>query len=304
MIWGYQNFNLKNFFLFHVTSLTGRDSFSEGKLPSIDFRDPSLLYFTQFERNHNKRHKNMSLCLPASFTRLQRRPSTGYTLVCVAMEWLFFLCLLRNVTKSDSHEEALSSGEFDAFLIRSHLLEVLMLMHLLVASSYRWTWFTLFHLLRIHVTFTMAWMFVLWCLTAGTLYATSGTPLHQSSSMHVFLKDLLVASILSMVVIKATANRVLIHFSRTAESNLLIQNQRQKTTTNKSSVVSILDHTIFNTLSVSVLPEASVSFLLIGLFSTVYLLDWHERWQLWPIPTVISGIMCSTLEELLAIFFG
>ena len=239
----------------------------------------------------------MSLCLPASFTRMQRRPSTGYTLVCVAMEWLFFMCLLRNVTKASSHEEALSNGEFDAFLIRSHLLEILRLMHLLVASSYRWTWFTLFHLLRIHVTFTMAWMFVLWCLTASALYATSGTPLHQTSTLHVFVKDLLVASILSMVIIKATANRVMIHFSRTAESNLLIQKQH------KSSVATILDQTIFNTLSASVLPEASVSFLLIGLFSTVYLLDWHERWQLWPIPTVVAGIMCSTLEELLAIFF-
>ena len=247
----------------------------------------------------------MSLFLPISFTQMQRRPSTGYTLVCVAMEWLIFLCLLRNITKPSSHEEILSSGELDVFLIRSHLLEILMLMHWLVANSYQLTWDTLFHLLRMYVTFTISWMFVLWCLTASTLYATNGTPLHPTSSMSLWMQDWLVASILSMVIIKATANRVsAIHFSRTAECNLLIQQnqQQQQKTTHKLSIMTIVDHTIFTTLSISIVPEASVSCLLIGFFASVYLLDWNERWQLWPIPTVVAGIICSTFEQLLSIF--
>ena len=251
----------------------------------------------------------MSLFLPISFTQMQRRPSTGYTLVYVAMEWLIFLCLLRNITKPSSHEEILSSGELDVFLIRSHWLEIFMLMHWLVANSYQWTWDTLFHLLRIYVTFTIAWMFVLWCLTASTLYATNGTPLHPTSSMPVWMKDLLVASILSMVLIKATANRVsAIHFSRTAESKFRIHHhhhhQQQQKSTHKPTMLTIVDHTIFTTLSISIVPEASVSCLLIGFFASVYLLDWHERWQLWPIPTIVAGIICSTFEQLLSIFFG
>ena len=248
----------------------------------------------------------MSLFLPISFTQMQRRPSTGYTLVCVAMEWLIFLCLLRNITKPSSHEEILSSGELDVFLIRSHWLEIFMLMHLLVANSYQWTWYTLFHLLRMYVTFTISWMFVLWCLTSSTLYATNDTPSHPTSSLPVWMKDWLVASILSMVIIKATANRVsAIHFSRTAGCNLLIQQQNQQQpqkSTQKPIILAIVDHTIFTTLSISILPEASVSCLLIVFFASVYLLDWNERWQLWPIPTIVAGIICSTFEELLSIF--
>jgi hypothetical protein len=49
------------------------------------------------------------------------------------------------------------------------------------------------------------------------------------------------------------------------------------------------------------LPEASVSFFLIALSSSVYLLDWHENWQLWPVPTVIGAFVCATVEDLLSL---
>lgn len=34
--------------------------------------------------------------------------------------------------------------------------------------------------------------------------------------------------------------------------------------------------------------------------SAVYLLDWNERWQGWPVPTIMAAVAGSTVRSLLA----
>ena len=213
------------------------------------------------------------------------------------MQWLVFALLLRELLKDDC-----TSTAFDLFLHRSHLLQCVMTSHLLVGVSYQWTWRSLLHLLQIYGMFMITWVFILWSCNAYT-FTTVGVPLHVTTENTFLLKDLLVASILSMVSIKATVQRTMVHFSRVGVG--AVQKAQTETAAGTESGAVLGNGTShwvdWVTPLISYLPEASVSFFLIALSSSVYLLDWHENWQLWPVPTIIGAFVCATVEDLLSL---
>lgn len=211
-------------------------------------------------------------------------PSVGHTLVSLAMQWLVFVVLLSEVIKDDCTAKA-----FDSFLSRSHLLQGVMLCHMLVGVSYNWTWRSLYHLLQLYGVFLITWVFVLWSCNAYT-FASVGVPLHVTTAINFLQKDFLVASMLSMVAMKATVKRTIVHFSRVGVSGGTGIGRRNG-----------VEECLHEHPLIAYLPEASVCFILVALSSAVYLLDWHENWQLWPIPTVIAAFACSTVDDVVSL---
>ena len=207
------------------------------------------------------------------------------------MQWLVFLALLNEVIKDNC-----TAKVFDSFLVRSHALQGVMLCHMLVGVSYHWTRHSLYHLVQIYGMFLITWGFVLWSCNAYT-FATIGVPLHVNTATNFFQKDFLVASMLSMVAMKATVKRTVVHFSR-ARVGSGTGTDHQSDAVGENTYV---DYDLYDHPVIAYLPEASVCFILLALSSAVYLLDWHENWQLWPIPTVIAAFVCSSVDDVVSL---
>jgi len=48
-------------------------------------------------------------------------------------------------------------------------------------------------------------------------------------------------------------------------------------------------------------PTISYTLLMVFVISAVYLLDWDEKWQKWPVPTILGAFLGSLIDELLVL---
>jgi hypothetical protein len=124
--------------------------------------------------------------------------------------------------------------------------------------------------LQLYITSIVIWLFILWSF---------GCDFNKSS----MVRNLLIASYLIMVLTKNKG-----WYSTDVAEIKDISGKKNVTSINKS--ISNID--LYK-------PTISYSLLMVFIFSAVYLLDWEEKWQKWPVPTIFAAFLGSIIDELL-----
>ena len=98
----------------------------------------------------------------------------------------------------------------------------------------------------------------------------------------------------------------IIYFGITTSKTILASHDnKNKTKNNINEIENIKDNfPSFQIYFPTVIPKISFSLLYLCLSSAFYLLDWNEKWQIWPIPSSVGIFFGSLLDDFILFFFS
>lgn len=174
----------------------------------------------------------------------------------------------------------------DNFLFYSLVTEVILSLRYLDSENMKYETIVIF--LKFCVISTIQWIFLLWCFGCD----------HNRSNM---VRNVLTASYITMVTTKNKIWSLNIGITLN-ENNCNENNKNHNIYGTKNEIINIMK--IVTTTEKSMYffqhkPTISYALLSIFIYSTVYLLDWQEKWQKWPIPTIFAAFSGSIIDELL-----
>ena len=171
--------------------------------------------------------------------------------------------LLRDVTSTEMFQQQPTPAAIHRFVVRAHMLQALLFMHVLAPQSHRWMarrrW--LYQLFRLYATHVVTWLFLL-----QAFHVSSGDAKSLVEHVHV-------TGILALATMRATETRLTPHIFRLPRVPLVLAS----------------------------LPRASFTCVVIALSSAAYLLDWRSPWQTWPVPTVVGAFLAGALQDLVPV---
>jgi hypothetical protein len=175
------------------------------------------------------------------------------------------------------------------FLFYTHMAESVLSIRNLNSESI--TDGTILNFLQFYITSILLWLFILWSF---------GCDFNKST----IVQNTIFASYLIMVL---TKNRdwcsnigIDLYKNNCIEYNKNDQNNNtDNENTNRNTKLTRKNISIFNINQYK--PTISYTLLMVFVISAVYLLDWEEKWQNWPVPTIFGAFIGSIIDELLVL---